>query len=168
MIILGEPYDNPQEAIRLGYLVGIIDGEGYIRVNKVTAPSTLKQRKAEHLGAVYGPVIGVGMVDRRPPELLQERFGGSLREECVRDRRSIWRWTITSRKDALRALETLAPLLIVKRKQAEELLAFCQHVPAYKGGSGARRKHIPPHELQRREDAYQRLRKLNHWSTCND
>ncbi len=156
-------YDNPQQAALLGYLAGIIDGEGTLRINKTTSASSLAHRKATELGAIYSPVIGVGMVDRRVPELLAEHLGGSVREERVRNgqRRSIWRWTITSRPKAIAVLQLLTPLLIVKREQAELLLDFCLKGEGFKGGSGENRLRITPDELQRREDAYLTMRKLN-------
>lgn len=154
-------YDNPQEAALLGYLAGIIDGEGCIRINKITSQRSLKQRQAESLGAIYAPTIAVGMVIKEIPELLAEHLGGSVREERVPDRRSIWRWTITSRPGAIQVLTKLTPLLIAKRKQAELLLDFCHKREQSTGGRGKGRLRMSSQELQRREDAYLAMRKLN-------
>ncbi len=158
-------HDNQRQAVLLGYLAGIIDGEGCLGIRKVTAPETLRQRKAERIGAVYSTYISVGMIDKRPLDLLQSYFGGSIREERVPDRRSIWRWAITSRPVALKMLTVLVPYLIVKQGQAEAIIKFCSVLPLSKGTEVIEGKKIyrtvSPQEIQRREEAYQAVRKLN-------
>lgn len=154
-------YDNPQQAALLGYFAGIIDGEGCIRINRTTSEKSLEQRQALGLGAVYAPTIAVGMVVKEVPQLLHKYLSGSLREERVPGKRSIWRWTITSRPQAIEVLNLLLPMLVAKRKQAELLLDFCQKREQSTGGRGEGRLRMSPQELQRREDAYQAMRKLN-------
>jgi len=97
------------------------------------------------------------MVEKVIPELLKESFGGSLSEECVPDRRSIWRWQVSGRMSVYKILEELVPYLIVKREQAIVVMEFCKdwHTPF------SRQQGLSAEELQRREDAYQKLRKLN-------
>lgn len=142
---------NPRQAT-LCYVAGIIDGEGTIRINK-TKPYIKNKNK----NCAYSASMSVGMVERIIPELLKETFGGSVHEECVPERRSIWRWNASGRMSVYKILEELAPYLIVKREQALAVMEFCRdwHTPF------SRQAGLSIQELQRREDAYQKLRKLN-------
>ncbi len=78
-------HGNPRQDILFAYLAGIIDGEGCIRIGRA---NNIKKRT----NPAYAAYVQVGMTDKRVPELLQDTFGGSLREECVPEKRSIWRW----------------------------------------------------------------------------
>mgnify|MGYP003604071727 CR=1 FL=1 len=142
---------NPRQAT-LCYIAGIIDGEGTIRIHK-----SKPYQKNKHKNYSYSAGIGVGMVEKIIPQLLKESFGGSLREECVPERRSIWRWQVSGRMSVYKILEELVPYLIVKREQALAVMEFCQewHTPF------SRQQGLSNRELQRREDAYLKLRKLN-------
>jgi len=142
---------NPRQTT-LAYIAGIIDGEGTIRIHK-SKPYT----KNKHKNYSYSAGIGVGMVEKVIPLLLQEVFGGALNEECVPDRRSIWRWQVSGRMSVYKILEEIAPYLIVKYEQAQAVMEFCKdwHTPFN------RQLGLDSQELQRREDAYQKLRKLN-------
>lgn len=106
---------------------------------------------------MYAAYVQVGMVDRRVCELFKARYGGTIREERVQDRRSIFRWVLSGRLAVPPCLKELLPLLIVKREQAEVLLRYCDETTA----PVARRLGVSEAELQRREQAYQRMRKLN-------
>jgi hypothetical protein len=142
---------NPRQAT-LCYIAGIIDGEGTIRIHKSKPYLKNKQKNFS-----YSAGIGVGMVEKIIPELLKESFGGSIHEECVPERRSIWRWQVSGRMSVYKILEELVPYLIVKREQALAVMEFCKdwHTPF------SRQQGLSSQELQRREDAYQKLRKLN-------
>jgi hypothetical protein len=142
---------NPRQAT-LAYIAGIIDGEGTIRIHKSKPYKKNKQKNCS-----YAAGIGVGMVEKRIPSLLQEVFGGGLQEECVPGRRSIWRWQVSGRLSVYKILEELAPYLILKQEHAYAVMEFCEewHTPF------SRQQGLSSLELQRREDAYQKLRKLN-------
>src|SRR3989304_4016945 len=101
---------NPRQAT-LCYIAGIIDGEGTIRIHK-NRPYT----KNKHKNYSYAAGIGVGMVEKVIPSMLQEIFGGAMNEECVLDRRSIWRWQVSGRMSVYKILEELVPYLIIKRE----------------------------------------------------
>lgn len=158
-----DAYGNQTQAVLLSYLGGIVDGEGHIGMSKIKGHKTVK-----HYGnqsACYSVRIAVGMVDPRVPELLHKTFGGSCTEERVPDRRSMWRWSVGSRKKALTVLSALHPYLIVKRRQAEVLMDYCSICPAhrrnYGGTRGGSMTIITEQEILRREEAWQTLRKLN-------
>jgi hypothetical protein len=142
---------NPRQAT-LCYIAGIIDGEGWIGIHKAKPYAKNKDKNY-----VYSARIGVGMVTKEILVLLQECFGGNMHEECVPGRRSIWRWQVTGRMMIYKILEELTPYLIVKRKQAEVVMAFCKdwHTPYSK------QRGLTSQELLRREEAYLLMRKLN-------
>lgn len=96
--------------VRLAYLAGIIDGEGYIGIKRM-------QRR-------YHARVQVGMVERQAIDLLRDTFGGSLTLEALRGRgRDIWRWHLSGLQ-AEACLIALQPFLRVKRLQAEAVLAL--------------------------------------------
>ena len=142
---------NPRQAVLLAYIAGIMDGEGTIRLqkNKVKA----------NWNFTYHAQLSMGMVTEEIPNLLKETLGGNVREERVLNRRSIWRWTLTGRFQIIAILEALLPYLRVKKPQAELALEFCRN------WKNATRHHhvwlVDEKEIQRREDAYQAMRKLN-------
>lgn len=101
----------------LHYLAGFFDGEGCVTV--------IRERKAVRNGEVrdyFYPAVSVAQIDRAPLRLFQQAFGGSIvvagkAGEGVRQRDCyVWRPFRAATGDVL---ATLAPLLIVKRWQAE-------------------------------------------------
>ena len=142
---------NPTQAALLGYIAGIIDGEGTI--------SIYRTKPKPHWNFTYSARMSMGMVGREVPDLLKDVIGGNVREERVPERRSIWRWELTGRFQMLAVLRTLLPFLRVKKEQAELAIIFCEN------WVNPRRTHrewiVDAQELQRREDAFQEMRKLN-------
>lgn len=145
--------DNQREAILLSYLAGIIDGEGTIRIG-ATKPST----KHPNWNIVYYASIGLGMSDKRVIELFAKKFGAKLRKECVPNRKIIYRWGTCGNKAVPKILKKLLPYLIVKKKQAELVIKFCEE----RKTTGFRRnKKLPISELRRRQELYFKIKKLN-------
>lgn len=143
---------NPRQAVLYAYLAGIIDGEGTIRIDK-TDYSQKRMRSPQYLAQIC-----IGMNDKQVLDLLKETFGGgNVREERVPDRRSVWRWAATGRFRVPPILRMLLPYLKTKRRHAEIVIDFCENwVRPYVSRNG-----VDPQELQRREEAYLKVRKLN-------
>lgn len=151
MLIL---HDDPRQAALYGYLAGILDGEGTLRINK------MKPNPKFHIAHTrYTAGMSVGMVDKEPIDLLAKHLGGSV---CIErapseGRRPIYRWAVSGRKSVFRALCLVLPYLRVKRPQAEILLDFIlnyvdmRHQP----------KEVRRRELLRREELYHKMRELN-------
>ena len=148
-------HGNPRQAVLLSYIAGIIDGEGSIRINKSFTPRDIKVLKV--INPTYNAQINLGMVEKQIPDLLKEAFGGNVREERVPKLRSIWRYSLTGRYQLIKVLNQLLPFLRIKRPHAEVVIDFCENWKT----PYARKKGIDPQELQRREDAFQIMRKLN-------
>ena len=155
-IVMKQIQGNQRQAILLSYIAGIIDGEGCLRIGKCSGKKTMESTRS--INTKYAAYIQVGMVERVIPELLKSQFGGSVREECVPDRRSVWRWVLSSRLQVTKVAKTLLPYLIIKKKHAKNMIDFCDNW--VRTGRWVDHK-IVKQELQRREEAYQRMRKFN-------
>lgn len=143
-------YDNQREAVLLGYMAGIIDGEGTIGINKFGS--------SKRSTPGYSVRVGFGMTERKIAEMFSEKFGGSIMEERVRNRKVIYRWYKVGNTGTREILETLLPYLIIKRNRAELALGFLDGINT----TGFQRNQgLPEAELQRRQDFYLRMKELN-------
>lgn len=155
--VVGDIMDgNQRQAVQWAYLAGLIDGEGSFVIQKTPVEKTSKFSKLKN--DKYTPYFSIGMVDRRPLDIIQEFIGaGKVYEERVQNRRSIWRIRFGGRLVLMPFIKQILPFLIVKKDHAELLLKFCQEWrEPYNKSLG-----IDEIELQRREESYQKMRKLN-------
>lgn len=129
---------------RIAYLAGIIDGEGSL---------VISCRRNEN----YIARMQVGMVEPRVIELLQETFGGKIYSSKMKSGRVIHRWHLVKSSEISACCEAILPYLIVKRTQAEALLAFSSH-PGASVNKGVR---TPTTEVERRRELYQIVKPLN-------
>jgi len=111
----------PGEKWKLGYLAGLIDGEGVISLVK-------------HEGTFGGFVVQLAVynTDERLVRWIQENFGGHV---YSRDRSKTkgyfgyrkqreWKWYISRTLDVYYILFHVRDYLIVKRQKAEQVLQF--------------------------------------------
>jgi hypothetical protein len=146
--------DNQKQAVLYAYLAGILDGEGTIRICR----SKLANKKFKNHNLKYAAHMGIGMVSKNVLELFQKVFGANVRmERVLKGRQQIYRWGTSGNIGVPIILEKLLPYLMVKRKQAELVIKFCRE----KQSGFERNNGLPILELQRREEAYQAVRKLN-------
>ena len=133
----------------LAYLAGIIDGEGCF---------CLHRRRGTLIGSTQ---LQIGNTDLRLLQWVSQHFGGSVKLEKRQNlhHKPVWRWTSTAE-----ALETLTravlPFLIVKREQAELLLAYRATV-AVSGAEWIRSRGTPAHIREERERIHERISRLN-------
>lgn len=152
-------YGNQRQAVLWAYLAGLIDGEGSFVIQKTSVEKIAKSSRSKT--PKYLAYFCIGMVDKEPLDLIKDTIGmGKVYEERVPNRRSIWRIRFAGRITLMPFIRQLLPYLIVKKKQAELLLNFCENwvTPDNEGG---KRKLVSDEELQRREEAYLKMRKLN-------
>ena len=185
--------DNQRQTALYAYLAGIIDGEGTIRVNRTTHRHYVGQDYQ------YDAAISVGMTNRNVIEILSKYLGAKMYIERVpENRKQIYRWVVSGNRIIPKILKKILPYLIVKKKQAELVLMFCEgykrgidkvrkcrkcgeqkKIQAYglcgKCDMFERRHHtldqfknnfrqskfLPIQELQRREELYLKVKKLN-------
>lgn len=153
-------YGNQRQAVHWAYLAGLIDGEGSFVIQKTSVEKIAKSCRAKT--PKYLAYFCIGMVDKSPLELIQETINaGKVYEERVPDRRSIWRIRFAGRLKLIPFVENLLPYLIVKKKQAELILDFCKNWETPGQKERGYRACVSHQELQRREEAYLKMRKLN-------
>lgn len=151
--------DNQRQTVLWAYLAGLIDGEGSFVIQKTSVDKIAKSSKC--ISPKYLAYFCIGMVDKEPLDLIQETIGaGKVYEERVPDRRSLWRIRFAGRLSLMPFVRNLLPYLIVKKKQALLMLDFCENWESPKNENGKRAK-TSDQELQRREEAYLKMRKLN-------
>ncbi|MBA7574810.1 hypothetical protein ES708_16625 [subsurface metagenome] len=104
--------------IDLAYAAGIVDGEGYIQIQR-------HKRSDYSAGYHYYMAVAVVMVDPLVPIWLEQTFGGSLYnyERKEPNAQPYYRWT-TGTKKAQWFLELILPYLKTKRAQAEIAIEF--------------------------------------------
>lgn len=104
-----------------GYVAGLLDGEGTIRLTVVNGYLLSPEI---HVSNTYLPVL----------EWLRETLGTggiAVMHHSTERRRQTYRWIVKSRR-ALPVVATALPYLIIKHRHAEVILAFYAAVPEYK------------------------------------
>lgn len=151
--------DNQRQAVLWAYLAGLIDGEGSFVIQKTEVEKIAKSCNSK--SPKYLAFFCIGMVDKAPLDLIRDTIGaGKVYEERVPNRRSIWRIRFGGRLKLMPFIKELIPYLIVKKKQAELMIEFCEKWVTTRNKLG-QTVITAPEELQRREEAYQKMRKLN-------
>jgi len=114
------PHTSPAQ---IGYLAGILDGEGYISLKPSRGGSGMIIR------------VGVNMTDLDVLERCQEIAGaGVIAGPRIRGtNKPIWIWNINHQRDAVAVLMTVYPLVGARRKRRiEEALAAWKAKPQRK------------------------------------
>ena len=150
---MSKSQDNQREAVLLSYLAGIMDGEGTIRIGASNPPE-----KHPDWNTKYYASISIGMTDKRIIEMFVKKFGTKLRQECVPNRKIVYRWGTSGNEAVPKILRELLPYLIVKKQQAELVIKFCE---TRKVTGFRRNQKLPIKELLRREEFYKKVKKLN-------
>ena len=139
---------------QLGYLAGIVDGEGTISIRT-------RKPKRGRFSPEYYPFLEVGNTNLRLIARLHSWLGGRVhlqrRRRLLPNSKPIYAWRIEARK-AVPVLRALLPFLLLKRQQA--LLAL----ELYDTGiwqRGRRSFLMPPVELARRQALCDAVGQLN-------
>jgi len=146
------------EVEKLGYIAGILDGEGSIMIMRQCSESFMEQRaKRGCFHPHYAPCIRIGMLERVALDLIVETTGiGKVHvEKAYHHKRPMNRWMVRGKEDIEKFLILILPHLRVKRKQAELCLKFITEWVSYNG------KKITPEIQELRENAWSEMRKLN-------
>jgi hypothetical protein len=160
ILLAKNQWESNRHSSKVSYISGLMDAEGSFLVLKCDLPNVLAGFKRKN--PIYHGKIRIGMVQKKPLEKLNEVFsGGRILCEGVRKGRPTYqimhRWELCKKEFVKSALKEMIPFLIAKKEQALILLDFLE-----KWKNPVNRKlGIDPEELQRREEAYQKMRKLN-------
>lgn len=99
---------------QLGWMSGVLDGEGCIRIHKHNN--------------WYQPIVTIGNADRRMAYTLKEWLGiGSIIKHKPKGKgyKILWYWSVTSRADVVEVLSMLYPYSIIKKEQIKVVIQFC-------------------------------------------
>ena len=150
-----------QAALNWAYLAGLIDGEGSFFVSKTEVnkiPAQCKCQSPKYLGW-----FSLGMVHEETVNFVHSMMGaGKVYNEkrVSQNRQPIYRIRFAGRLKLIPFIKNVLPYLITKKEAAETLLDFLENWVT-PGRTKGRRSLTDPVEIQRREEAYQKLRKLN-------
>ena len=146
------------------YIAAILDGEGMITIRRsVRAPSTLMH--SPNANASYGVVVVVSNTAEPLISWLRTttKMGYVF---CTNYKPTMHKpihvWRLRNH-ETLSIIPQVLPYLIIKRRQAEIALAFCDK-PDFRRRRGHKGRGIPtlpPAEVARREALYRESRQLN-------
>jgi len=150
----------------LGYLAGVIDGEGYIGIEK-----TKPNKNQRQINPRYMPNICVVNTNKKLIDFLQKKWGGSIQQRNRNGKwmknyyKTCWRWRLNQGR-IVEFLTAIRPYMIVKIEQADLLLKYYQERMkpirgTFQGRHGV--KEYPPEEMEFREKIYKEIKKLNHY-----
>ena len=139
-------------------LAAFIDGEGSISIER-TSPSPRLQRRSSPR---YQSYIRVTNTNELLMFWLVEHFGGSyrIRKRDKATHKYAFVWTVGDR-GAYDVLRHTRDLLVLKRPQCENSMAFTEGYKDSRGNSHASGRGIAREELERRHAHYLVSRKLN-------
>ena len=157
------PLVPPTDPLELGYIAGIVDGEGYIGIGVTLRKDIAKQ-------PTHSVRVHIVNTDPRLPKWFCDRFGGSVnRQNPPQGKR--WKPKYTwgcfgSRAEAF--IEAIEPYLIIKREQAQIVLAAKAIGRHRGGGTGKGPRPLTDEVVAKREDLKQRLHLLNARGTAEE
>lgn len=98
--------NRSKESNKLAYLAGIIDGEGYVKVEK------------------WGVVrLVVGMTDYRTIRWIYDTFGGTLsKPQILKSKKRFYVWRLNDAFENLKLMVLIYPYLICKKQLVLETL----------------------------------------------
>lgn len=107
------------EPTTLAYLAGMIDGDGYITINR-----------SVRAGKVYhGPAVGIAGTRREPHDLAASLWGGAVSRYAPKNpnHRPQFQWSRQGAKAAM-IIRAIEPYLLVKREHAWLALHLWEHI----------------------------------------
>lgn len=154
------------------YLAGLLDGEGWIGVSKVSDYAHSRTRK----GYFFKANIAIANTYKPLIDWLQKSFGGTVREDNRGNRkRTLYQWGSQNPEYITEFLRTILPYLRIKREQALNLIEFCKTFDK-KNYSVEQRTNenskwkiarvLSPAIWEKREVLYEKSKRLNH-SPCS-
>ena len=134
--------------MELGWLAGIVDGEGHIGLYRATPTKTSKAIR---------PILQIVNTDIRIIEacrrIIVDIIGKPINVSVLEKKthqKDVYRLAVGSQKDLLILLPTISRFLVGKREQADNVVSFC---------AGRGKRQIRP--FAEDESLYSRCRELN-------
>ena len=138
------------EEWKLGYLGGIIDGEGTIVIAKTDKAGN---KRSFH----YSAILSVTNTDKRLMDWLKENVGGGvyIQKEAIGNHRKRYMWVMYV-KGAYELLKEIKPYLVIKQEQADVWIEFYE-LSRWR----VKNQRVPVWLLNKREVLYQRMKELH-------
>jgi len=139
----------------IGYIAGLIDGEGYIRF--ISA-----QRRASR-----GVVVAVTNTDRRLLDWLSRKVGGHVylkNKPKKKNQKPSYEWKLCRIQKVKWLLEQIRELLIIKRPQADLMLYYLKRHKPYARAEAIRNSRGQFTKFRRipwKEKVYEKMAELN-------
>ena len=145
--------DNQRE--ELIYLSGLFDGEGCIMIQKDTRVSENDNGKGWN--PIYSCGIRLGMVNKESVTRFLEVFevGQIALEKHRANQRPIYRWQVRAKEQVIHVLKLIIPFLRLKKPQAILAMRFYEETFSRRG------TFLTKDHLQKREDFFQQMKKMN-------
>ena len=137
--------------MKISYLAGIIDGEGYIGIIKCSPQ--IKYRETKHR---YKPVLIIVNTNRKLIDKLNDNFEGHIhqRKRIIKSKIT-YDFTFTQ-KGLWNILPKIIPYLIVKKEQAK-LLIELRKTFRFTGRNNGYKEN----EINQKEEIYKNCKELN-------
>lgn len=133
------------------YVAGIIDGEGYLGIQK-------QHRSTYQDGIKYEACIKIGMTNKDLIVWFKNSFGGNIHHRKFKDNcKDAYTWTIRCNKRIIPFLDKVIPYLRIKKRQAEILRKFFKTY--YDGNKDGHT--LKGNVKLERENLYKQIRVLN-------
>lgn len=139
------------EKIKLAYIAGIVDGEGYISITKNACSTCVR-------GYRHRVQIVIVNTDLRLINRLKNWFGGHI-EKIVRPeiyRKQAYSWKMWAVNEQLEFLNLVEPHLFIKRINAQICIDFLEN-----GAMGFKGLPITKEEWERRETLCKKIQYIN-------
>ena len=144
--------DNDSETF-CSYMAGLIDTDGSFTITK-------RKNHTNMVSPAYSVLIQLSSVDIKSINHILENFqGGKVHLRKGNNCRTgfCYRYVLTNRENVVRFCKKIKPFLILKKRQAEIMIDFCENKKEIKYCKGG----IPESELKFREKCRKEIINLN-------
>lgn len=135
---------------RLGWLAGMIDGEGSISISKLSKRPTIKIPYP-----IYCLSINITNTEKELLSPFLESFGGNIKPYYNKNNSSAYQWTLNGNK-AINILNTIKKYIESNRKK--ELIKIAIEFQSKQTNTGNKRTQK---RIDEQEEAYQKAKELN-------
>ena len=107
----------------LAWCAGFLDGEGCFHIG-VSGPLSRRRHK---------PFVECDQtVTREPLDKLRATLGGAVHQRArpTVTGKTVWHWQMSGALMIRKAIDRVLPFLVVKKRDAEILREFCDHIPS--------------------------------------
>lgn len=148
------PLSISKDPIILSYIAGILDGEGYIGIDRQNASAKHSKRRNDF----FRLNVQVKATDKRMTDFLMLHIGGYYRTENRRtvNGRMVHTWGVDSAR-AEQVLQTMLPYMVCKKDQAELCLNFRKSF----GNKNHCHFGTPPDVIAFRQSCYEKIKAIH-------